>query len=75
MRQVISLQGEAAENAASLAARPGGRGQRAAAALQRRLRVNIDEEMANLLSLQNAYGANARVMSTVKDMLETLMRM
>ncbi len=32
--------------------------------------VNIDEEMANLLSLQTAYGANARVMTTVQDMLD-----
>ena len=37
--------------------------------------VNIDTEMANLLTLQNAYGANARVMSTVKAMLDTLMQM
>ena len=36
--------------------------------------VNIDVEMANLLSLQSAYGANARVMSVVKDMLEQLLR-
>ena len=37
--------------------------------------VNIDEEMANLLSLQNSYAANARVLSAVKDMLDTLMKM
>ena len=37
--------------------------------------VNIDEEMANLLNLQTAYGANARVMSTVRDMLDQLMKM
>ena len=37
--------------------------------------VNIDTEMANLLTLQNGYGANARVMSTVKAMLDTLMQM
>jgi flagellar hook-associated protein 1 FlgK len=37
--------------------------------------VNVDAEMANLLNLQNAYAANARVMSTVKEMLETLMAM
>ena len=37
--------------------------------------VNIDTEMANLLTLQNAYGANARVMSTVKQMLDTLLQM
>ena len=37
--------------------------------------VNVDQEMANLISLQTAYGANARVMSVVKDMLDTLMKM
>jgi flagellar hook-associated protein 1 FlgK len=37
--------------------------------------VNIDTEMANLLTLQNNYGANARVMSTVNQMLVTLMQM
>ena len=36
--------------------------------------VNIDEEMAHLLSLQNAYAANARVMSTVKQMFDALMQ-
>ena len=30
-------------------------------------------EMANLLNLQNAYAANARVATTVKEMLDTLM--
>ena len=33
--------------------------------------VNMDEEMAHLLSLQNAYSANARVMSTVNEMYRT----
>ena len=36
--------------------------------------VNIDEEMAHLLLLQNAYSANARVMSTVNEMYRTLMQ-
>lgn len=36
--------------------------------------VNIDEEMAHLLALQNAYAANARVMATVRDMYDMLMR-
>jgi flagellar hook-associated protein FlgK len=31
--------------------------------------------MTNLLDLQNAYAANARVMSTIKEMLDTLMNM
>ena len=36
--------------------------------------VNIDEEMAHLLALQNAYAANARVMSTVNQMYTTLIQ-
>ena len=75
MRQVISQQGEAAEAAASLK-----QGQDVVLnSLQQRFNdgasVNIDQEMANLLNLQNAYAANARVLSTVKDMLDILMRM
>ena len=74
LRQVISTQGEAAENASSLAS-----GQEVVVnALQQRFSdgaaVNIDVEMANLLTLQNTYGANARVMSTVRDMLDMLMK-
>jgi flagellar hook-associated protein 1 FlgK len=73
MRQVIGFQGAAAENAVNLA-----EGQQVVVnALQERFAegaaVNIDVEMAHLLNLQTAYGANARVMSTVKDMLESLM--
>ncbi len=37
--------------------------------------VNIDQEMSNLLTLQNAYAANARVLTTIKDMFDTLMQM
>jgi len=36
--------------------------------------VNVDSEMARLLSLQNAYAANARVMTAVKEMFDLLMR-
>ncbi|MCO5131031.1 MAG: flagellar hook-associated protein FlgK [Xanthobacteraceae bacterium] len=36
--------------------------------------VNIDDEMAHLLALQNAYSANARVMSAVKDMYAMLLQ-
>jgi len=74
LRQVISFQGEAAENAMNLAA-----GQQVVVnALKERVAdasaVNIDVEMANLLTLQSAYGANARVMSVVKEMMDQLMR-
>ena len=37
--------------------------------------VNIDQEMAQLVQLQTAYGANARVMTAVRDMMDMLMRM
>lgn len=75
LRQVISQQGQAASAASSLK-----QGQDVVlASLQQRYdesaNVNIDEEMANLLSLQNSYAANARVLSAVRDMLDTLMRM
>lgn len=74
LRQVISLQGQAADAANSLK-----QGQDVVlASLQQRFdesaNVNIDEEMASLLTLQNAYAANARVLSAVRDMLDTLMR-
>jgi flagellar hook-associated protein 1 FlgK len=74
LRQVISQQGEAAQAAADLK-----EGQDVVFnSFQKRFDdkagVNIDQEMANLLSLQNVYAANARVLSTVKDMLDTLMR-
>ena len=37
--------------------------------------VSIDQEMSDLLGLQNSYAANARVMSTIKDMLASLMQL
>jgi flagellar hook-associated protein 1 FlgK len=75
LRQVLSMQGEAASNARNLA-----EGQSVVVnALQQRLNevsgVNIDQEMASLIALQTAYAANARVMSTVKDMLDLLLRL
>ena len=36
--------------------------------------VNIDNEMANLISLQNNYAANAHVMSVVQSMMTSLMQ-
>lgn len=74
IRQAVSLQGAAAENASRLAD-----GQEIVLnALQTRFAerssVNVDSEMANLLVLQTAYGANARVLSAVKEMIDALMR-
>lgn len=36
--------------------------------------VDVNEEMARLTELQSAYAANARVVSVVKDLLDTLFR-
>jgi flagellar hook-associated protein 1 FlgK len=74
IRQTVSLQGANAEGAARLK-----EGQDIVlTALQSRYNeragVNVDTEMANLLVLQTAYGANARVLSAVKEMLDALMR-
>ena len=75
LRQALSQQGEAASAADNLK-----QGQDVVLSnLQQRFNeqagVNIDQEMANLLNLQNAYAANARVLSTVADMLATLLKM
>ena len=37
--------------------------------------VDVDQEMSNLIQLQTAYGANARVVTAVKEMMDLLMRM
>ncbi|CAN7330076.1 flagellar hook-associated protein FlgK [Bradyrhizobium sp. LjRoot220] len=73
-RQFISQQGEAANAAKQLAD-----GQNVVLnTLQNKVNatsgVNIDDEMAHLLALQNAYSANARVMSSIKQMYDTLIQ-
>lgn len=75
LRQILSMQAEDASNATNLA-----QGQDVVVnALQQRVNqasgVNIDQEMSNLISLQTAYGANARVMTAVRDMIDTLLKM
>jgi flagellar hook-associated protein 1 FlgK len=75
LREMISQQGAAAESANSLK-----QGQDVVVnSLQQRFNdeagVNVDSEMANLLQLQSAYAANARVMTTVRDLLDLLMKM
>ena len=75
LRQVISQQGEAASSANNLK-----QGQDVVLnSLKQRFNdvsgVNVDQEMANLLTLQNSYAANARVMSAVKTMLDALINM
>jgi flagellar hook-associated protein 1 len=74
MSAVVSQQSQAANAASNLQ-----QGQDTVlTALQQRFSdqsgVNIDTEMSNLIALQNAYGANARVMSTIQQMMSTLLQ-
>ncbi|MGA7433665.1 MAG: flagellar hook-associated protein FlgK [Xanthobacteraceae bacterium] len=74
LSQVVSVQAQAANAATNLQ-----QGQDTVlTALQQRFNsqsgVNIDTEMSNLIALQNAYAANARVMSTIQSMMQTLLQ-
>src|SRR6266700_1767359 len=74
LRQMLSQQGEAADSASRLKDGQAVVFNSLKARFDDTSGVNVDQEMANLLSLQNAYAANARVATTVKEMLDTLMR-
>ena len=74
-RAIVNHQGAVAQNAQNIA-----EGQKIAlnsieSRFAEKAAVNIDEEMANLLKLQNSYAANARVMTAAREMLDMLMRM
>jgi flagellar hook-associated protein 1 len=74
LSQVVTVQAQAANAASNLQ-----QGQdTVVTALQQRFNdqsgVNIDTEMSNLIALQNAYSANARVMSTIQSMMQTLLQ-
>jgi flagellar hook-associated protein 1 len=66
-----------ADRAAATAARERADGLRRGldARFQRESAVDSDAEMAAMVQLQNAYAANARVMSTAQQMWDTLMAM
>jgi flagellar hook-associated protein 1 FlgK len=73
LSQVVNQQGQAVNAASNLQ-----EGQDTVlTALQQRFNdqsgVNIDTEMSNLIALQNAYSANARVMTTIQQMMSTLL--
>ena len=73
-QDVIATQGANASNASALDATQ----QTALSTAQGRFSagagVNIDQEMSNLIALQNAYGANARVLTAARDMLNQLLQ-
>jgi flagellar hook-associated protein 1 len=74
MSQIVSQQSQAANAATNLQSSQ----QTVLSALQQSFNsqsgVNIDTEMSNLIALQNAYGANARVMTTVQELMSTLLQ-
>jgi len=74
MQQFLSLQANSSTSATQLQ-----QGQDVVvSALQQKMNstsgVNIDTEMANLISLQNTYAANAHVMSVVQTMMTSLLQ-
>jgi flagellar hook-associated protein 1 len=74
MQQFLNLQGTSAAQATNLQA-----GQAVVVStLQQKMAstsgVNIDAEMSNLIQLQNAYSANAHVMSVIQSMMTTLLQ-
>ena len=73
--QTLNYQGNVAEAAISNNETP----QQTLAALTQRLDseygVDVDEEMARLMELQNAFAANARVMSVVQELMDSLMQL
>lgn len=75
VQRVVAGQGQASEQAKRL-----DEGQQVAfSAVQSRFledtKVNVDQEMSTLIELQSAYAANARVISTVKELLDVLLRL
>jgi len=72
--QVLSTQGAAAASAQSLSQSQDVVVNSLQQSLNNASGVNVDNEMANLLTLQNAYAANARVLTTVNQLYTTLLQ-
>ncbi|MES1990673.1 MAG: flagellar hook-associated protein FlgK [Pseudomonadota bacterium] len=72
-RRIVSVQAAASQNASDDASAQS----MVSDALQEKFNsetgVNIDNEMSNLIIFQNAYAANARVISTVKELFDVLL--
>lgn len=72
-RRIVSVQAAQAQNASDNATSQS----MVSHALQEKFDsetgVNIDNEMSNLIIFQNAYAANARVISTVKELFDVLL--
>ncbi len=73
-QDVIATQGAASANANAIDATQQTALSTAQARFSSAAGVNIDQEMSNLIALQTAYGANARVLSAARDMLNQLLQ-
>jgi flagellar hook-associated protein 1 len=74
MQQFLSLQGNNATNAKQLAQGQDVVVNTLQASYNSATGVNMDTQMSNLISLQNAYSANAHVMAVVQSMFSTLLQ-
>ncbi|MCJ2077792.1 flagellar hook-associated protein FlgK [Methylobacterium sp. E-016] len=73
-QDIIAAQGAAAANASSLDSGQSVALSTAQGRFAKSAGVSVDEEMSNLIALQTAYAANARVLTAARDMLDTLLR-
>ncbi len=72
--QMLSYQGTSVERTQSVNATQSLSMEALSTRMEEKYGVDVDKEMAMLMELQTAYAANARVMSTVQELLDTLMR-
>lgn len=72
--QTLSFQGASVENSQSAHNTQKLSLETLTARMDEKYGVDVDKEMAMLMQLQSAYAANARVLSTVQELLDTLMR-
>jgi flagellar hook-associated protein 1 FlgK len=71
--QAINFQGSVAETAISNADMQAMTLDAITTRLDQEYGVDVDEEMARLMELQNAYAANARVLASIQELLKQLM--
>ena len=72
--QMLSFQGASVEKTQSISATNDLSMEALTARMEEKYGVDVDKEMAMLMEMQTAYAANARVLSAVQELLNTLMR-
>jgi len=72
--QMLSFQGASVEKSQSINSTNELSMEALTSRMDEKYGVDVDKEMAMLLELQTAYSANARVLSAVQELLNTLMR-